>query len=226
MLGLPKSTDFNKRIPKKKFYEKLSVSPEVKRLFVDQVKTITWKNKIAASTVNLEEGKNVTEIEVIEIVLNGEDLDEKVLRLLDQGIPYHIIFVIRKNDKAQLATSYKEKSKVSGNPFKVGSYYRSNWLTDTEMDIELTGLNLDQAYESIVRSIAGERIVKSENETLQESVERTNEINKVKAKIQKQQSKIRKEKQFNKKVALNNELKLLNRKLQELENGKNEDGVC
>lgn len=38
MLGLPKSTEFNKRIPKKKFYEQLEVTPEIKRVFVDQIK--------------------------------------------------------------------------------------------------------------------------------------------------------------------------------------------
>ena len=65
MLGLPKSTEFNKRIPKQKFYDNLTVSPTLKRSFVDQIRIIYWANKIAPSIVNLAEGKNVTEIEVI-----------------------------------------------------------------------------------------------------------------------------------------------------------------
>ena len=40
MLGLPQSTEFNRRIPKQKFYEKLEVSPAVKRAFVEQIKII------------------------------------------------------------------------------------------------------------------------------------------------------------------------------------------
>ena len=51
MLGLPKTTEFNKRIPKQKFYENLTVSPALKKVFVEQVKVIYWRNKIAASTM-------------------------------------------------------------------------------------------------------------------------------------------------------------------------------
>ena len=37
MLGLPKTTDFNKRIPKEKFYENLNVTPTLKKSFVEQI---------------------------------------------------------------------------------------------------------------------------------------------------------------------------------------------
>ena len=80
MLGFPKSTEFNKRIPKQKFYDNLTVSPALKRSFVDQIRIIYWANKIAPSTVNLAEGKAVTEIEVLLIRLNKDSLDENVLK--------------------------------------------------------------------------------------------------------------------------------------------------
>ena len=37
MLGFPPSTEFNKRIPKQKFYENAAVPAAVKRLFADQL---------------------------------------------------------------------------------------------------------------------------------------------------------------------------------------------
>ncbi len=70
MIGLPKTTEFNKRIPKQKFYENMDITPVLKKVFVEQVKTIYWKNKIAASTVNIAAGTEVTELEVFEIRLN------------------------------------------------------------------------------------------------------------------------------------------------------------
>lgn len=70
MLNLPKSTEFNKRIPKQKFYENLSVTPALKKSFTEQIRTIWWRNKIAVSTANLAPGKTVTELEVLEICLN------------------------------------------------------------------------------------------------------------------------------------------------------------
>ena len=37
MLDLPVSTEFNKRIPKQKFYENIAVTPAMKRAFVEQI---------------------------------------------------------------------------------------------------------------------------------------------------------------------------------------------
>lgn len=71
MLGLPKTTEFNKRIPKQKFYENINVTPAMRRIFIDQIKVIYWRNKIAPSTMNLEAGQSVTEIEVFEVKLNS-----------------------------------------------------------------------------------------------------------------------------------------------------------
>ena len=32
MIGLPKTTEFNKRIPKQKFYENIDISPALKKI--------------------------------------------------------------------------------------------------------------------------------------------------------------------------------------------------
>jgi hypothetical protein len=109
MLGLPKSTEFNKRIPKQKFYDNLNVSPALKRSFIDQIKVIYWANKIAAATLNLAEGKNVTEIEVFEVRLNVPTLDEAVLKQIDREIPYHILFILEHENKFQAWIGYKEE---------------------------------------------------------------------------------------------------------------------
>src|SRR5699024_3125750 len=101
MLGFPQTTEFNKRIPKQKFYENLDVSPALKRVFVEQIKLIHWRNKLAESTLNIAPGQAVTEIEVIEIKLTQPQLDEAVLRQIDKDIPYHILFVLRYGNKVQ-----------------------------------------------------------------------------------------------------------------------------
>ena len=51
MLALPRSTECNKRIPKQRFYENLQITPALRKYFVDQIHSITWKNKIAPSTI-------------------------------------------------------------------------------------------------------------------------------------------------------------------------------
>ena len=91
MLNFPKTTEFGRRIPKQKFYEHLDVTPELRRMFVDQVKLITWQNKLSAQTMNLAPGQIVTEIEVFRLRLQGQEIDPSVLRLMDKQIPYHIL---------------------------------------------------------------------------------------------------------------------------------------
>ena len=107
MLELPKSTEFNKRIPKRKFYENMNISPELKKIFVEQVKIIYWKNKIATTTTNLAAGKDVTELEVFEVRLNSQTLDESLLRQIDKEIPYHILFLLEYQGKYQAWIGYK-----------------------------------------------------------------------------------------------------------------------
>lgn len=94
MIGLPKTTEFSKRIPKQKFYENMNISPALKKIFVEQVKIIYWRNKIAASTTNLAPGTNITELEVFEVRLNNQEIDENLLRQIDKTIPYHILFLL------------------------------------------------------------------------------------------------------------------------------------
>ena len=88
MLELPASTVFNRRIPKQKFYDNLSVTPQLKRVFIEQISQIIWQNKIAPVTVNIMEGAAVNEIEVLCIKLNQQGIDTKVLSLIDKEIPY------------------------------------------------------------------------------------------------------------------------------------------
>ena len=63
-------------------------------MFVEQIKLIHWRNKLAETTLNIAPGQAVTEIEVIEIKLTQPQLDEAVLRQIDKEIPYHILFVL------------------------------------------------------------------------------------------------------------------------------------
>jgi hypothetical protein len=216
MLALPKSTEFNKRIPKQKFYDNLNVSPALKRSFIDQIKVIYWANKIAASTVNLAEGKDVTEIEVFEVKLNIPTLDEAVLKQIDREIPYHILFILEYENQFQAWIGYKEAAGSGTAAFKVNKYYHTEWMLEDELPIKLEGLNIQTVYENFVRQIAGEALQSSQTESLKESVERDEQAEGLRKQIEKLQTKIRKEKQLNRQMQMNTELKDLTKRLEEL----------
>lgn len=215
MLGLPKSTEFNKRIPKQKFYENLQVTPAMKRFFVDQIKVIYWKNKIADTTINLAAGGEVTELEVFEIRLNGNELDESVLKQIDREIPYHILFLLEYEGRYQAWIGYKEAVASGNTAFKVNKYYHTDWMPESELPLELEGLSIDAVYENFVRQIAGDALSQGEaGESLKESVNRDEEIQALKKQIEKLQAKVRKEKQLNVQMKLNAELKALKKELE------------
>ena len=217
MLGLPKSTEFNKRIPKQKFYDNLTVSPALKRSFVDQIRIIYWANKIEPSTVNLPAGKAVTEIEVFHIRLNQEALDENVLKQIDREIPYHILFVLEYDGKYKAVIGYKEAAGSGKAAFKVDRYYQTDWMTENELPVHLDGLNVDAVYENFVRQIAGDTLQTSTpQESLKESVARDDRREDLKRQIDKLQTKIRKEKQLNRQMEMNAELKKLRKELEDL----------
>ncbi len=212
MLGLPKSTEFNRRIPKQKFYENLTVSPALKRIFVEQIRVIWWRNKLAATTMNLAAGETVTEIEVFEVCLSAPQLDEAVLRQIDKEIPYHILFLLEYEGKYQAWTAYKEAAGSGTNAFRVGTYYHTDWMEESALPLKLDGLSTDKVYENFVRQIAGDTLSQT-GETLRESVERDKRRQELQKQIAALQVKIRREKQFNRQVEMNSKVKKLKKEL-------------
>ena len=217
MIGLPKTTEFNKRIPKQKFYENMDISLALKKVFVEQVKIIYWRNKIATSTTNLATGNDVTELEVFEVRLNSPVLDDGLLRQIDREIPYHILFLLEYQRKYQAWIGYKEAAASGNKAFKVNGYYHTEWLTEDELPLKLEGLSVDAVYENFVRQIAGDKL-KSETsgESLKESVARDEQKQALQKQIDTLKAKIRKEKQLNKQMQMNNELKKLKKELEAL----------
>ena len=215
MFGLPGSTEYNKRIPKQKFYDNISVAPAMKKAFIDKIKSIYWRNKIASSTINLAPGDNVTEIEVFEIKLEEPTLDEAILRQIDREIPYHIVFLLEYQGKYQAWVSYKESIVGGKNAFKVDSYYHTDWLVEGDLPLLIEGLSLDDVYVNLLRRIAGDRLSLGKSSSLKEAVEIDKKKEALKRQIASLQTRVKNEKQFNKQVELNEELKGLIKLLEE-----------
>ena len=216
MFGFPDSTEFNKRIPKQKFYENIEVSSSLRRVFVEQIKIVYWRNKLAVSTLNIASGESVTEIEVFEVRLTEPILEETVLRQIDKEIPYHILFILTCEGKVQAWIGYKEAAASGNNAFKINRYYHTEWMPENELRFSIDGLNMDAVYENLVRQIAGEILQTNSNESLKDSVERDEERRRLEKQIAALEGKIRKEKQLNRRMEMNAELKRLKKELESL----------
>lgn len=209
MLGLPRSTEYGKRIPKQKFYDNISISPELKRVFAEQIAAIFWSNKISPDTLNVAAGDTVDEIEVFTVKLNQSSLDTRVLQQIDKQIPYHIIFLLKYKDRLQAWIGYKEAAVSGSNAFKVSRYYHTDWMTEDELHLSIDGLNMEAVYESLVRQIAGDKLQTDSGESLKESVERDEKKKQLERQIAALENKMRREKQLNRQMEMNAELKRL-----------------
>lgn len=218
MLNLPPATAYGKRIPKAKFYENLAVSPELKRIFTEQIAQITWRNKLATSTLNVAAGEAVTELEVFEVKLNQPALDTRVLQRIDQQIPYHILFLLTAEGRAQAWIGYKEAKQGSSNAFKVNAYYHTEWMAEDALPLRVEGLTLDAVYEGFVRQVAGERLAEAGTaESLREAVEKADRRRKLEKQIAALEKKMLAEKQFNIQIDLKADIARLKAELELIE---------
>lgn len=167
--------------------------------------------------MNLAIGKDVTELEVFTIKLSDEELDESILRQIDKEIPYHILFLLQYDDKYQAWIGYKEAAASGNMSFKVNRYYHTPWMMEGDLPLKIEGLSTDAVYENLVRQIAGEALKMRKNgESLEETINREEEVQALKRQIEKLQAKIRKERQLNLQMKMNGELKKLKRDLEVL----------
>ena len=207
MLDFPKSTLFNKRIPKQKFYDKLSVTGNLEKQFVKEIDTIYWKNKLSPETINISAGINVTEIEVFEITLKEQGISKSAIEAIDREISYHIVFVLRYKDLGQIWISFKENSKSREGKFKIDTYYKTDWSKYDELFLKIEGLNLDKIYESFMLQVADGKLQIEDGLDIKDAVSKAKEQEKLNAYIKKLETKIKNEKQYNHQVKLMGDLR-------------------
>ena len=200
MLGLPQSTEVNRRVAKEKLYANATLAPQLRDMIKDQIEAIIWRNKLADSTAGISAGEEVKEIQVFEVQLRQRRLDKRVLPAIAKAIPYKILFVLIFNDEAQV---WIEAS---------GTFYNTEWLPLDGFTLKFEGLNLDAVYENLARQIAGGRLGTVGD--IDEAVNRDKQRQKLERDIAALEKKILREKQFNRQVELNSELKRLKKELE------------
>ena len=215
MLDFPPSTVFNKWVPKKKFYENLSISSRIEKQFVTEIESVYWTHKLSPETLNVSPGTRVTEIEVFEVNLKEQQVSNNLIATIDREIPYHLVFVLRYEGRAQLMISYKEESKSREDKFKVDSYYRTDWIDYEKLTLRIEGLDLDRIYENFISQIAGDDLNLEKAEDIRDAVMIAKERDRLETYITKLEAKIRKEKQFNFQLELNQELRKAKEKLKD-----------
>lgn len=203
MIELPKECIVDKFIPKKIFYEKVSLSSNLKQEFVDKIDKIYWKYKISEDTLNISKTENVEEIEIFELTLKEKVNCQNIIKVITRNIPYIILFEIYYNDEVQYAIKHND------------DFYFTNW--NEKIDFNFNGIDLNVVYENIIRSVTN---ISEQSNNINEELEKDKKLKEVQKEIERLENKMKAEKQFNKKVELNKNILELKKQKEELSNNE------
>lgn len=201
MLGLPKTTEMSKQLPKKAIYTKFQMNTAAKAKIDADISRITIVNEIAPNKVNIPAGEDVKSFFVLLVSLKKKEYDEKTIATLSKLIPQNILFVLEYENESRLAIYH----------IKV---MQTEWKPTENQQIELHGLNLDTVWENIVKSL--ECGVWNEELSLDENIALHNKQEQLKKQIEKLEKQARAERQPKKKFELVQLLKKLNTEMREM----------
>ncbi|MBK5211159.1 MAG: DUF4391 domain-containing protein [Coriobacteriia bacterium] len=197
MLGLPSTTEVNRRLPKEAFYRNLNLDKKTREQFVSEVERIMVVNSIKSATVNIPDGKVVHEIMVLNIELKGSELPKQILEAISKANAHQLIFVFGKGGQSAV---YRHGLHVSN---KIES-------------LTLGGANLDVAWDSIVSQVA---FGNTEAVDIDERIEKQKRLASLKLEVETLKKSCMKEKQINKRNTLFEQLKAAREELQTIEEG-------
>lgn len=197
MYGLPQSTITKKQLPKKAIFAKFDLKPSQREGFDADIARIDIVAVVNTATVPaVGEGSEVKEFYVLAIQLKRKEYDSKNIALLTKLIPRNIVFALHYEEEVQFAIYHTK-------------LITSNWqlLTPDSSFLTLNGLNLDNVWENIVKSIGNIEI--NEGNTLKEQIAENDEKEKLLKQIERLEKKCRAEKQPRKKFELYSKIKSL-----------------
>ena len=202
MLGLPKSTEMSKQLPKKAIYAKFQMNTAAKEKIDADISRITIVNEITPNKVNIPAGDEVKSFFVLLVTLKRKEFEEKTIATLSKLIPQNILFVLECGNESKLAIYHSK-------------LMQSEWKPTEEQRIEFQGLNLDKVWENLVRSL--ECGVWNEELSLDENIALHEQQEKLQKQITKLEKQARAEKQPKKKFELFQKMNVLRKELIKLQ---------
>lgn len=201
MLGLPKSTEIKKIIPKNVLFAKFNMNTAAKEKFDADIRRITLVGEVSKNTVAISQGETVTSFFVLLVTLKQEKYDKKNIILLSKLIDQNMLLVLEYENKAKLAVYHTK-------------LMTSEWKPTEEYNLTLTGLDLDTVWQNIVVQIGQVGI--EQGNTLDEQIVQDEQRLKLEKEIAKLEKKARAEKQPKKKFEFATQIKELKRRFIEL----------
>lgn len=174
MLGLPKTTELSKQLPKNAIYAKFQMNTAEKAKIDADISRITIVNEVSAAKINIAEGEQVKSFFVLLVALKRKDFEDKTIITIAKLIPQNMLLILECGDEAKLATYHTK-------------LMQTDWKGKDDFSIELKGLNMDAVWENIIIQIGGIKV--NQGNTLDEQIA----VDEQRMKLQKEIAKLEKQ---------------------------------
>lgn len=198
MLGLPKSTELSKQLPKNAIYAKFQMNTAEKARIDADISRITIVNEVTAAKVNIADGEQVKSFFVLLVALKKRDFEDKTIITITKLIPQNMLLVLECDGEAKLAIYHTK-------------LMQTEWKRTDDLSIELKGLDMDAVWENIIIQIGNIQI--EQGNTLNEQILADEQRTKIQKEIDRLTKQARAEKQPKKKFALVQQVNKLKREL-------------
>ena len=199
MLGLPKATELNKKLPKTAVYAKFQMNTAEKAKIDADISRITIVNEVSAAKVNIAPGEKVQAFFVLQVVLKRREFNERTLIVLSKLIPQNMVLLLEYDGQAKLAVYH---TKLLQTP----------WSDPATLSLAINGLNMDAVWENVIVQIGGIQV--QEGNTLDQQIAQDEQKAKLEKEIARLQKQLWAEKQPKKKFELNFKIKELQKQLE------------
>ena len=199
MLGLPKSTELSKQLPKKAIYLKFNMNTAAKDKFDADISRITIVSEISPTTTTIAAGETIPAIYVLLVSLKHKDYSEATIAQLNRLINQSMVLVLECGTERRLAVYHTK-------------LIQGAWQNADDCKLQLKGLNLDDVWNNIVVQIGSIDVEKGNS--LEEQIAVDEKRAKVLKEIDRLEALARKEKQPKKKFELVQQILKLKGKIQ------------
>lgn len=187
MLGLPKATELNKKLPKTAVYARFQMDTAEKAKIDADISRITIVNEVSASKVNIAPGEKVQAFFVLQVVLKRREFNERTLIVLSKLIPQNMVLLLEYDGQAKLAVYH---TKLLQTP----------WKDPDSLSLAIEGLTMDAVWENVIVQIGGIQV--QEGNTLDQKIAQDEQKAKLEKEIARLQKQLWAEKQPKKKFEL------------------------
>lgn len=199
MLGLPKSTELHKMLPKKAIYAKFQMNTAAKEKIDSDISRITIVNEVTPDKLNVTAGNEVKSFFVVHVLLKKKDFNDKNIIMISKLIPQNMLLVLEFDGLFRLATYHTK-------------LMQTEWKKLDELTIKIEGLNLDKIWENIIIQIGNVEVVNGN--TLEEQIVQDEKKQKLLKEIEQLEKKARAERQSKKKFELVQKIQKLKNKME------------